>query len=358
MTNRLKVAVGAGRKLRHKLPVYAAVFFIAGCTGTTQDPASMLDTRDYGRDTEIGSGPLVQDAASIELIQVTAETIDRYAVAPRSQAGSVYRLGTGDVLQIFVVDEPELTLSAGYRVAADGAISVPYLGSVVVSERSVEEVRADLVRRLSRYRRSPQVDVRVLNFNARHIAVVGEVRQPNRQPLTDQPLTAIDAINAAGGFSEDPSQAHVVLIRNGVEQGVDIQSFLTRGQAMPALMDGDVLRVGGSRAALHRTAPQEVLFHRGGRRVDRISLGSGAVRLSQVVAANQPLPGASVFVLRGTSARTQVLQLSAVDASSPQMGGRFQLQSGDLVTIEANPSIVPNELVAQLAPALRLRNRH
>ncbi len=336
---------------RNLAGAFAAAALLAGCAGTAPEQASMLRTQGYGQ-AQVAS--MADTARRVDLVIVTPQNIDQFAGAP-APAGGAYLLGTGDVMQIYVVDEPELTLDAGYRVDASGTIMVPYLGSVPVANRSVEQIRADLAARLAQYRSAPQVDVRVTGFNARHVAVVGEVRQPNRQPLTDQPLTAIDAINAAGGFSEDPGRASVVLIRDGAEQGVDVQAFLTHGQAMPVLQDGDVLRVGGRRAAIRATAGQDILVHRNGR-VERVPMG--AISVAQIATSLAPTPGAGVFVLRPTASGIQAFQLGAQDAMNPLLGGRFALQAGDMVTVEPNPAANPNQLVSQLSPALRQMDQH
>jgi len=351
MTHRQKFS----RPLRLGASLMAAVV-LAGCAGGSADHATMLRTPGYGQ-TEVA--PIAGATRRVDLVAVTAQTIDQFANP--AAANGAYLLGTGDVMQIFVVDEPELTLDAGYRVDASGTIMVPYLGSVPVANRSVEMIRADLATRLTQYRTAPQVEVRITDFNARHIAVVGEVRQPNRQTLTDQPLTAIDAINAAGGFADDPARASVTLIRAGVEQPVDVQAFLTRGQAMPDLLDGDVLRVEQSRG-FRRSAPvqpavQTAMLHRNGR-AETLSLAGGPVSVAHVAASLPATPGAAFFVLRASTSGIQSYQLAAQDAVNPLIGGRFTLQPGDMVTFEPHPSTDANQLVAQLSPALRLMDQN
>ncbi|MCL4675093.1 MAG: polysaccharide biosynthesis/export family protein [Pararhodobacter sp.] len=336
---------------RRPLTLFAVAALLAGCAGTAPGPASMLETQGYG---QVALSPVARAARMVDLIEVTALTIDQVAGAPAAAAG--YRLGVGDVMQIFVVDEPELTLEAGYRVGADGTVLVPYLGRVPVAERSADEIRHDLETRLAQYRQSPQVDVRVTEFNARQISVVGEVRQPNRQALTDRPLTVIDAINAAGGFTGDPARTPVTLIRAGVERGVDVRGFLSTGQALPEMQEGDVLRVGGRRAATRDTTGPQVLLHRGGDRADRIALDAGALTLARVVPT--PTPGAGVFVLRLSDDRIRSYGLTAQAARDPALGGRFTLRPGDVVTIQPAPASDPERLVAQLSPALRLLDRN
>lgn len=61
-----------------------------------------------------------------------------------AQEGAAYRVGTGDVLQIVVYENPALTGEFG--VGADGTIGYPLLGRVPVGGRTLEEV-GDLLER-------------------------------------------------------------------------------------------------------------------------------------------------------------------------------------------------------------------
>jgi polysaccharide export outer membrane protein len=294
---------------------------------------------------------------SVHIVPVTPEVLAR-AGSAASGAGQGYRLGVGDVMQIFAVDAPELTLDAGYRVEEDGAILVPFLGRVPVDGRSAQAVRADLTQRLRQYLSAPQVEVRVTGFNARSVAVVGEVARPNRQPITDRPLTVIDAINAAGGFAGEPARTAVTLIREGREMAVDVRGFLTSGAPTPVMQDGDVLRVGGrvSRAALEASRDEARLFSADQRSM-AIALDAGPVSVAQVAPSLGLYPGGAIYVLRGTGARIDAYQLDAAAAASPTVGGQFYLRSGDLVTADPAPSTDPNQQVARLTPALRALSR-
>ena len=348
-------------RLVSRAALLATGFGLAGCASATLTPATMLQGPSFGEGSRLDVMPLAQAARPLSVVDVTPDNIAQFGGGGGAGAGGqgwVYRLGVGDVMQLFVVDEPELTQTAGYRVAEDGAIQVPYLGRVPVDGRSVAEIRADLVTRLSRYRSSPQVDVRVTDFNARSVAVVGDVRRPSRQGLTDRPLTAIDAINAAGGFAQDPARADVMLIRGGAEQRVDVQAFLSQGTATPVLRDGDVLRVGTGRLSGRASMPQpSARVHRPGRRAERIALDRGPVSVMQIARAPIAPPGADVVVLRPGSLGVQALRLDAIAAQSPVMGGVFQLRDGDVVTFASASPADPDLVMSQISPALRLLDR-
>lgn len=139
-----------------------------------------------------------------------------YLVTP-----SAYRVGPQDVLDITVFDHPELTIPAGaYRTPAesgievgpDGTIFYPFIGKTKVAGLTLDEIRSTLTTKMAEYIRNPQISVRVANFQSQMIQVMGEVKQPMMEPITDNPLTLIQAINAAGGFNPQTSNPDDVFV--------------------------------------------------------------------------------------------------------------------------------------------------
>lgn len=295
-------------------------FALAGCMSA---PADLPSRHDHAA---------ALDAAPLRVVEVTADTVARHG-APAGDA--IYRIGVGDVVQIHAPEAPELTAAAGYQVGADGALHLPYLGAVPAEGRSAAELRADLIRRLRAYFPAPQVDVRVTGFNARAASVVGAVNRPSRQPLTDRSLTAIDAVHAAGGFALPPERAALVLVRGGSEQPLDLAGFLSAGTPLPALRDGDVLRVerASRRNSVPDSAPETVRLTLPGAAPRSVALGQGPVTLMQLTAAYAPGRSAPVSVQRMGSAGPVAYRFSAGNAGNPQIAGRFHLRAGDIVTV-------------------------
>lgn len=300
-------------------PFALALTLATGCTMQSADVSRHAQPENAGFSS---AGPAMST-------MVNAQNIDEIA-APDSD---VYLVGRGDVLQIHAVDAPELTQLAGYRVEADGTIRVPFLGSVRAAERDTTQIRADIERRLRQYLPQPQVDLRIIEHNARHVTVIGNVNRPNRQSLTSNPLTVIDAINAAGGFAPRANMRGVSILRGGQEIPVDMEGFLSQGQALPVLRDGDVVQVARPlRGAVPETA-QGVQLHIPGQQPRVFDLGQRPVTLAQLL-ASAGADGQIAQVIRGSGNGQTAYGFTPRNAADPAIGGRFWLQDGDRLVVQ------------------------
>ncbi len=130
-----------------------------------------------------------------------------------------YQVGIGDLLEIEVYDEPDLTREV--RVLTDGKISLPLLGSFQAARQTVQELQREITRLLGeKYLVDPQVTVFVKEFS--QIFVFGEVKDPGGFPLTGR-MTVFEAITLAGGFTEVANPAKVKIIRTEEGQQVSFE---------------------------------------------------------------------------------------------------------------------------------------
>jgi protein involved in polysaccharide export with SLBB domain len=108
-------------------------------------------------------------------------------------------LGPGDVVEIRVYGEPDLT--GTFDVGVDGNINFPLIGIVQVDGVEAPAVRDEIQRRLADgYLRNPSVTVRVTEYRSKKVTVEGEVRAPSTFPYTDN-MGIREAISRAGGFT-------------------------------------------------------------------------------------------------------------------------------------------------------------
>src|SRR5262245_56014752 len=122
-----------------------------------------------------------------------------------------YRVGPGDVLEVQVFGNEDLSRSAGVPPAR--AIHLPLSGELPVAGLTVTEIQRKLVSLWGRdYLVSPQVEVRVREYQSQFAFVVGEVNQPGRKPLRGK-TRLIDVLVEAGGFTPRAS-GEVTIARN------------------------------------------------------------------------------------------------------------------------------------------------
>lgn len=112
-----------------------------------------------------------------------------------------YQIGAEDLLEISVYGAPDL--SGEVRVAANGSISMPLVGTVQAAELTpleLESVLEELLRRT--YMKHPHVGVRVKEMESHSVSVFGAVEKPGVfQIRTAKPL--IEVLSLAEGLSPE-----------------------------------------------------------------------------------------------------------------------------------------------------------
>jgi polysaccharide export outer membrane protein len=134
-----------------------------------------------------------------------AQTPPKAAPEPPS-----YQIGPNDVLSIYVWKETELTRDV--FVTPDGKISFPLIGEVVAEGRTVTELKQAIADKLQNFVTAPEVTVIVRESRSRTIYTIGKVTRPGPYPLAPD-MTVIQALSAAGGFTEWADTKNILIIR-------------------------------------------------------------------------------------------------------------------------------------------------
>lgn len=111
-------------------------------------------------------------------------------------ARPAYRIGPGDILDISVWKDEALTKLM--PVLPDGTISFPLVGKLTAGGRTLEDFKAELEERISRYVPDPVLSISVQQVNSMLVYVIGRVNNPGRVMLNTH-VTALQALAMAGG---------------------------------------------------------------------------------------------------------------------------------------------------------------
>jgi polysaccharide biosynthesis/export protein len=164
----------------------------------------------------------------LALFQVPASLPPSPSVAPAPvPAADEYRVGPGDVLDVVVFGNDDLSRAA--TVQSDGTVNLPLLGEVPVVGLTTAEAQRKVTTLLARdYLVKPQVEVRVRDYQSQAVTVLGEVNSPGRKVLRGR-TRLIDVLVESGGFTPRSSGEVVVSRSDGTFAGGEATLTLRLG---------------------------------------------------------------------------------------------------------------------------------
>jgi polysaccharide export outer membrane protein len=137
------------------------------------------------------------------------------ASGKQTTAPGSYILGPGDEIVIRAMNAPDIN-EKPVRLDQNGVINMPMIGRLHAGGLSVEQLEAELVKRLGVTLMQPEVAVSVTQYKSQPISVFGEVASPGVRQLDDgQRLVEILAM--AGGVKAEAGPS--VLITRRLEYG-------------------------------------------------------------------------------------------------------------------------------------------
>ena len=158
-----------------------------------------------------------------------------------------YQIGPGDILDIFVWRNPEISTSVPVR--PDGKISTPLVEDMVAVGKTPSELARDMEGVLAKYIKSPSVNVIVTQFRgtfARQVRVVGQASHPQSIAYREG-MTVLDLMIAVGGLGEFAAGNRAKLVRTvdgaTTEYRVRLDDLLNKGEIENnvRIRPGDVL---------------------------------------------------------------------------------------------------------------------
>jgi polysaccharide export outer membrane protein len=169
--------------------------------------------------------------------------------AVNSDGEYLYRLGTGDIVSIFVWGNPDI--SSDYSVRPDGKISMALTDALTASGKTTQELERALEEALSDYLLNPKVSVIVKNASGsllEQVKIIGKAAEPVAMPYR-QGMTLLDLMIRVGGLSPyaDGNNATLIRITNNksVEYPIRIEDLMVDGDLTENidLKPGDIVRI-------------------------------------------------------------------------------------------------------------------
>ncbi|HET7267515.1 MAG TPA: XrtA/PEP-CTERM system exopolysaccharide export protein [Oleiagrimonas sp.] len=146
-----------------------------------------------------------------------------------------YKIAPGDSLQIFVRDNPKLSITVPVR--PDGRISTPLVQSIMAAGKTPDQLASDLEKALTKYIRSPMVTVIVESFVGsfnQQVRVVGQAGTPKAVPYR-RGMTLLDVMIQVGGLTKFAAGNDAKIVRHlpdGKTKTIPVH--------LGDLMDGDI----------------------------------------------------------------------------------------------------------------------
>ncbi len=215
---------------------------------------------------------LFGNAYSYSQIQSKEKKIDSYPLQTSLDVNDLedyYLIGPGDVLTLKIYDAEEF--SGDFSVLNDGTIHLPLIGSVYVTNLSLNQASEKVKEIYKRELLRPELYLGIKSQRPVKVSIIGEVERPGMYSLTTNETTQTDggpviknsglptiveALRKAGGITQNANLKDLVLIRrlpgnkNEYKQAsINLIELLLVGDQNQnqVLFDGDIIKISKAR---------------------------------------------------------------------------------------------------------------
>jgi polysaccharide biosynthesis/export protein len=167
-----------------------------------------------------------------------------FGLIPRARAGNQYRIGPGDILEIMVWNDEQL--SRQIVVPPDCMVSYQLAGDFDVRGMTVAELEEKMQEQFKKYLPNTPISVSLLAANDLKIYVIGKVNKPGMFPVNLE-TTVMQVLAMAGGLSTFADEKEILILRredsgdiklkfnyNEIKKGKNLKQniFLKRGDVI------------------------------------------------------------------------------------------------------------------------------
>jgi polysaccharide export outer membrane protein len=239
------------------------VFSLGGC-------AAFLPTIGPSRH-QIDNAKAPVNAAGFQIIDVN-DDVTRQLLAQRrqrlfSEALGNQRIGprtvgAGDLLEVSIWEAAPATLFSTVPTTAaassaiptahpttlpeqpvddQGSILVPFAGHIPAAGKTLEQIEAEIARRLKDKANQPEVLVRLTRSYSSNATVVGEVNLSTRVQLVPGNERLLDALAAAGGVRQPVNKVTIQVTRAESVFSLPLETIIRDPKQNVRLLPGDVV---------------------------------------------------------------------------------------------------------------------
>ncbi len=184
--------------------------------------------------------------------------VPKEASTPDATAAGVYVLRPNDVIEISVLDEPDMTKEV--TVIPDGTITYPLVGSIQAQGKTLKQLRDEITKALDEYYVSPRVSILTKKVHTSlkddvFATIIGPTLRPGKYPV-EEGDRIIDFVAKSGGLSYGAGGRITAdleasyLSREGAKLDVDFDKLIRFGD-----MGQNILLKGGD--LVYLADPQE-----------------------------------------------------------------------------------------------------
>jgi polysaccharide biosynthesis/export protein len=120
----------------------------------------------------------------------------------RPPAAGEYVLGPGDQIAFHVIDMEDEIPDKPVRVDSNGFVDIPLAGRFRVGGLTLEQFKAELASRISKYINNPRISASLTEEKGRSVSISGSVANPGVHQLPG-PERLIEVLSLAGGTRSD-----------------------------------------------------------------------------------------------------------------------------------------------------------
>ena len=262
-----------------------------------------------------------------------------------------YTIGYGDVINIALTDIEDI--DGSYTVSPDGSVTIPYVGQVVVSDKTKEEAQEFINNVLKDFYQEPETIVKIEAYNSSYVYLTGSVTRPQSILLSEQPLKLLDSLMRAGYVKDQRSYNKTALLRRGNEvYNINLYQLLelNKTELNIYLRKEDVLHIKESDvdqayAFGEFTRPGPVPVYRDLTLTELFSTQG----INQATAKIK-----SIYVLREDVTKFLHIDIFEIDLRNPGaliVANKFYILPNDIVYIPSTKLVEWNKVISLLTPS-------